>query len=174
MSDFQNSINKIAKAIAYMENTAPTIMGVEAVNHFKDSFANQGFTDRSLEKWKEVERRKEGRWKGFQYGSTVARPGSKKRNPNSQTNYSPAAEKRDILTGTTLELMNGIDWQKTATGVKVYATAAYAKIHNQGGPMTIFGSKSSTMPKRQFIGKSEVLRNKLSKMIINDLHKILK
>lgn len=149
-------------------------MGVEAVNHFKDSFQNQGFTDKALVKWEEVERRKEGRWKGFQYGSTVARPEQKRRKSGSQTNYSPAAENRAILTGTTLELMNGINWERTAQGIRVYATGAYAKIHNEGGPMTIFGKTAGTMPKRQFIGKSEVLRNKLRTILLNDLHRILK
>lgn len=174
MSEFQNAINKISKAIDYLENKAPTIMGVEAVNHFKDSFANQGFTDRNLVKWEEVVRRKEGRWKGFQYGSTVPRPEQKRRKDGSQTNYSPAAESREILTGQTLELMNGIDWEKTADGIRVYASAAYAKIHNEGGPMKIFGKTSGTMPKRQFMGRSEILINKLRTFILTDLHRILK
>lgn len=33
------------------------ILGVEAVNHFKESFTNEGFTDSSLEKWQDVKRR---------------------------------------------------------------------------------------------------------------------
>jgi hypothetical protein len=46
-------------------------MGVEAVNHFKESFTKQGFTDKVLDKWLEVQRRKEGVWKGFQYSMEV-------------------------------------------------------------------------------------------------------
>jgi phage gpG-like protein len=174
MSNFQKSIKATEEAIAYLTRSVPTIMGVEAVNHFKDSFQDQGFTDRTVEKWQEVERRQEGRWKGFQYGSTVPRPGTKQRKAGAITNYSPAAETRPILSGNTLELMNSINWQKTATGIRVYASAGYAKIHNQGGPMSVFGKRSSTMPKRQFMGQSEVLRNRIRTIIYNDLNRIFK
>ena len=74
MSNFQKSIAQTLKAINYLQNSVPTIMGVEAVNHFKDSFADQGFTDRTLDNWQEVERRKEGLWKGLQYAIIVRRP----------------------------------------------------------------------------------------------------
>ncbi len=174
MSDFQKSIQKTTEAINYFKNKVPTIMGVEAVNHFKDSFQNQGYTDKNLEKWEEVKRRETGRWKGFQYGSTVARPGQKRRKEGSQTNYSPAAEQRAILSGNTLELMNSIDWEKTADGIRVYSNSIYAKIHNQGGNMKVFGKTSSVMPKRQFMGKSEVLSKKLREIILRDLKNIFK
>jgi len=174
MANFQKSIKATEQAIAYITRSVPTIMGVEAVNHFKDSFQDQGFTDRSLEKWPEVKRRQEGRWKGFQYGSTVRRPGTKQRKAGAMTNYSPAAENRPILSGTTQELMNGINWQKTATGIRVTAAAAYAKIQNQGGQMSVFGKASTRMPKRQFMGNSEVLRNRIRTIIYNDLNRIFK
>lgn len=175
MDNFQNSINKISRAIQYLEKNVPTIMGVEAVNHFKDSFQNQGFTDKSLKKWDEVERRKSGsKWKGFQYGSTVPRPGQKQRKKGSQTNYSPAAESRPILAGTTLELMNSIQWEKTANGVKVYSDLVYSKIQNQGGEISIFGKARTTLKQRQFMGESEVLRNNIRKIIYTDLKRILK
>ncbi len=162
------------QAIRYLENDAKTIIGVEAVNHFKKSFQDQGFTDRSLEKWPEVKRRQEGRWKGFQYGSTVRRPGTKQRKEGAITNYSPAAEARPILSGTTQELMNGIKWKQTATGVRIYASTAYAKLINEGGPMKVFGRGSATMPKRQFMGKSEVLMNRIRTIILTDVKRILK
>lgn len=174
MSNFQKSIQLTEQLIKYVSHSVPTIMGVEAVNHYKDSFQDQGYTDRSLEKWPEVKRRQEGRWKGFQYGSTVRKAGTKQRKAGAITNYSPAAEQRPILSGNTLELMNGIKWEKTASGIRVYASAAYAKIHNQGGPISIFGKKSGTMPKRQFMGKSEVLRNRIRTIIFNDINRMFK
>ena len=175
MANFQNAIKKITQAINYLENEAPVVMGTEAVNHYKDSFDKQGFTDRSLEKWEEVERRKPSSpWRGFQYGSTVGRPGKKRRKPNSQTNYSPAAEKRPILSGQTQELMHNIEWQKKGNGVVVTANTPYSKIHNEGGPMQIFGKTSSTMKKRQFMGQSQVLRDKIRAIIYEDLKRIFK
>src|SRR5574343_431061 len=175
MENFQNSINKISQAIKYLEKDVPTIMGVEAVNHYKDSFQNQGFTDKGLQKWDEVERRKSGsRWKGFQYGSTVPRPGQKQRKKGSQTNYSPAAESRPILSGTTQELMNSIKWEKTANGIRVYSDVVYAKLQNQGGDMSIFGKKRTQLKKNQFMGQANVMRNKLIRIITNDLKRIFK
>lgn len=175
MGNFDKSMTKINRAISYLENEAKTIMGVEAVNHFKKSFQDQGFTDTTLVKWEEVERRKPtSTWKGFQYGSTVSKPGSKKRKPNSQTNFSPAAESRPILSGLTGQEKDGINYQRTATGVRVLASTIYSKLHNEGGPMKVFGRSGKTMPKRQFMGPSKVLRDRIRGIIIKDLHNILK
>ena len=175
MGNFDKSIAKIQQAIRYMENDAKVVMGVEAVNHFKKSFQDQGFTDSSIKKWDEVERRKPtSTWKGFHYGSTVQKPGKKGRNTGAVTNYSPAAETRPILSGTTQELKEGISYEKTATGVRVYASAVYSKLQNEGGPMKVFGKGGKTMPKRQFMGRSQVLRDRIRTIIFKDLHNILK
>lgn len=172
MSNFQKSIEKTRKMIAYFETQVPTIMGVEAVNHFKESFTKQGFTDKGLDKWAEVERREEGVWKGFQYGSTVPRPGKKQRKKGAITNYSPAASKRQILTGQTMELQESIKWKPNGRGVTVFSDVPYAKIQNEGGAMRIFGKASGEIPKREFMGRSEVLRNKIKAIIMHDLNKM--
>lgn len=174
MTDFKDSIKKINRLVKYMERDALVVIGTEAVNHFKESFDNEGFTDRTLEKWEEVERRKEGRWKGFQYGSTIRRPGTKTRKSDAITNYSPAAEQRKILTGTTMELAEGIDYVPNGKGVTVYATAIYAKLQNEGGEMKVFGKASRTMKARRFMGQSEALRNKIRAIIYKDINNILK
>jgi phage gpG-like protein len=174
MSDLKKLVAQIDRAIRYLENDAKTIIGVEATNHFKESFPNQGFTDSKLEKWEEVERRKSGSsWKGYQYGSNASN-GKKRRKPGSPTNYSPAAETRPILSGPTGELMNSIQWEKTARGVRVYAATAYAKIQNEGGPIKIFGKTSATMPKRQFMGPSKVLTDRIKSILLKDLKQILR
>lgn len=158
-----------------MENQAPVVMGTEAVNHYKESFENQGFTDKSLKKWEEVERRKPSSpWRGFQYGSTVPRPGRTKRKPNSQTNYSPAAEKRPILSGQTQELMHSIDWKRSGDGVVVTAKTPYSKVQNEGGQIKVFGKRTTTLKQRQFMGQSQVLRDKIRTIIYNDLKRIFK
>lgn len=175
MANFQNVIKKTEQAIRYLQNDAKTIIGVEAVNFYKESFENQGFTDTSLKKWEDVKRRDlESPWRGFQYGATVPRPKQKRHKKNAMTNYSPAAEQRPILSGQTQELMNGIRWERTAQGVRVYAEAVYAKIHNEGGEMSIFGKKRTTMPQRQFMGKSQKLTEKITEIIKKDLQKIFK
>ena len=175
MAEFQNALSKIKKAIRYLEKDAAVIMGTEAVNFYKGSFENQGFTDRSLKKWEEVERRKPSSpWRGFQYGSTAAKPRTVKRKASSITNYSPAAEKRPILSGQTQELMHSLKWERQGNGVRVYADTPYSKVQNEGGPIKIFGKTSRTLKQRQFMGRSQQLRDKIRSIIINDLKQILK
>lgn len=84
--DLSKLFLKLDKVEKYLKNDASTTIGVEAVNHFKESFEKQGFTDTSLEKWEEVERRKpDSSWYEFKYGSRIARPGVKRRKANSVT-----------------------------------------------------------------------------------------
>lgn len=56
MADFSKLHQKIKKIERYLEHSVPTIIGVEAVNHFKESFTNEGFTDTSIVKWDNVKR----------------------------------------------------------------------------------------------------------------------
>lgn len=170
---FENTIRKLQRVKQYLDNDAKTIIGVEALKWFKKSFMDQGFTDQSLEKWEEVQRRKpESPWYGFQFGSNSKKPGKKTRGGTS--NFSPAATQRPILSGTTQELINSMFWEKTASGVRVIARAAHAKIQNEGGPMKVFGKHSAQMPKRQFMGPSKQLKEKLRSMILKDIKNILK
>lgn len=174
-ANFQSIHQKINRLRNYVENDMPRIIGVEAVNHFKQSFVNQGFTDENLDKWPEVERRKQDSdWYGFKYGSRVAKPGKKRRKDNSITNYSPAATQRPILSGTTQELMNSLRWQKLGTGVLITSGTKYSKIINEGGAMKVFGRSGHTMPKRQFMGRSALLINKINRIVITDMKNILK
>ena len=174
MSDFTKLFAKLDKLQNYLENQVPTIIGVEGVNHFKQSFVNQGFEDERIEKWDDVKRRNQSsQWYGFQYGSRANRPGRQRRKPNSQTNYSPAATRRPILSGETQDLFNSIKWQRVANGIQFTAGTKYAKIHNEGGKIRVFGKRSATMPKRQFMGDSKVLRDRLGRMVTADIKRIL-
>lgn len=174
-TDFSKLNAKIDKLAKYIENDASTRIGVEAVNHFKQSFENQGFTDRNLKKWDEVERRKpESSWYQFKYGSKVARPGVKRRKENSTTNYSDAAGTRPILSGDSQELMNSIDWEKRGRGATITAATPYAQIQNEGGDINVFGKTKATIKARQFMGFSERLREKITAKIKQDIKRILK
>lgn len=67
----QNEMNKRLQRLQnFIERDGvKKIMGVLAVNHFKESFDKEGFTDKTLKKWPEVERRKStSPWYGFKYG----------------------------------------------------------------------------------------------------------
>ncbi len=175
MKHFQNIIQKLDRVQQYLENDALDVIGIEAVNHFKDSFQKEGFTDTSLEKWKEVKRTDSASpWYGFKYKSTASRPGQNRKKEGGTTNYSDAATKRPILSGETQELLNAFEVRKSSRSVTVFNTKIYAQIHNEGGAMKVFGKLGSKMPKRQFMGKSAVLKAKLEKEITRDILRILK
>jgi phage gpG-like protein len=49
----------------------------------------------------------------------------------------------------------------------------YSAVHNEGGQAKVFGKYSFTMPKRQFMGESRELNNKIVKQLDEDITKIL-
>lgn len=145
------------------------IIGIEAKKHFQESFetANQGFTDESLEKWKELKESSKKR-KTRANGST---PG--------------------ILTDKG-HLRDSINWEGDFNKGEVIMSSdkPYAQIHNQGG--TISGTASVkahtrngknvkahtrkvniTIPKRQFMGPSKKLNEKILAKIDRQIKKIL-
>jgi len=174
MADFSNIYNTLKNLQRYIKHDVPEIIGTEAVNHFQESFQNEGFTDNSLKKWNKVKRRNSSSsWYGFKYGSKVRKPGRKQRRKGSITNFSPAATKRKILSGTG-ELRRSITYKKSGNRVIVYSDKDYAETQNKGGKIKIFGKSSRMLSKRQFIGKSRKLKRNIIKEINNDITKILK
>jgi glycine/serine hydroxymethyltransferase len=57
MSDISKIKAKLKRLERYVKKDMAHVIGMEAVNDFQESFRNQGFTDSSLKKWKEVKRR---------------------------------------------------------------------------------------------------------------------
>jgi phage gpG-like protein len=110
--------------------------GVKAVNHFKKSFRDGGFTDNSLDKWPSRKSKKDsGR-------AILVKSGNLRRSIHvSKTNKS----KLSLIVST--------------SGV------SYAKIHNEGGTGLAFGKHPFKMPKRQFIGGSYKLNEDVVKII---------
>jgi phage gpG-like protein len=186
MSDFKNINRKLSKLAHYLDNGIYTIVGVEAVNHFRKSFENEGFTDTSLEKWSDVKRRDPSSpWFGYSYGSGVSVPNDhpkrkgaksdwKQRKQNAATHYSPTAGKTKILHSQKNELKDSLKWVRMGNAVRITAAGAYAQLLNEGGPMKIFGKKATTMPKRQFMGPSKVLKEKIESEIAKDIINIFK
>ena len=143
MNDLQRKLKKVQ---TYLKRDVKKIIGVEAVNFYKKSFRDEGFTDRSPTKWKEVKRRDNPKTKG-------------------------AAKTRKILSGETKQLSDSIDHKVTSNGVSITSDSVYAEIHNEGGKAG--RNRSAEIPKRQFIGKSEELNKNLETEIESDLTKIL-
>lgn len=131
----------------YINNDTPEIMGVMARDHFKESFQNEGFTDNSFENWQEVKRRLNPKITGAQAA-------------------------RAVLTGDTGDLGMSIDYTRAANGeVTVFSDKVYAEAHNEGA--TNAGRNHNVaIPKRQFIGDSEVLNEEILKRFGEDLDAI--
>lgn len=149
MQDF----NRIHAAIKdFMRDDLPDIVAVEAENHFKASFDNQGFTDVALQEWKarDVETQPE--------------------------KYSRKARERSagraVLIGHNSgdHLRDSLHTQISKGRVLVIAPKVYAQIHNEGGQTG--RNHAATMPKRQFMGPSRQLDGKIKSKIDRTLNTI--
>ncbi len=139
----------------FLKTDAPLIVGREAVNHYQESFANEGFTDEKLTKWKDVQRRN---------------PFSKWHGHSGQTGkFSNARTTANILTGETGDLMDAIRFDTTPKGVQVYNNKKYARVHNFGGMAKIYGKKPFMMTPRPFMLPSSVLNHKIREKIIQKM-----
>ncbi len=151
---------RIAEIRAYKEQNLPDIVGTEAVNHYRESFHNEGFTDKTKRPWQDVKRRDPASpWYGF--------------DPDNKKHFSQTRASDKILTGDSKELQNSITYAKKPGCVTVYTDKPYAAVHQFGLPAKIFGKKTFKMPARPFIGRSEVLMQKIYDKIKRDLNKIL-
>ena len=162
LKEFEKKFSgQMSELITFVKgDSVKDIMGVEAVNHFKESFANEGFTDKSLKKWKDVKRRNSNSaW----YGHS----GQTGRFSNARTNAG-------ILTGETQELRNAISYRRISGGARVVNDKPYARVHNEGGKAMVYGKTPFTMKQRQFMGKSAVLKRSIENKISRELLKRLK
>ena len=140
---------KVAKAAAYLRDDFPRIVGVEAVAHFKEGFQNEGFTDRTLEKWQDV----------------------KRRTSPSVAQAARASASRKILTGETGDLGDSLDYNENYNEVSIYSDLDYAQAHNEG-TTTAGRGRSTTIPQRQFMGDSATLIQKIDDILEQKLNTI--
>lgn len=170
-------VRRLTEAEKYFRESVPVIIGVEAVNHFKESFQNEGFTDGSLVKW-------------------ASRKSKRLAGTNSQKVLSVSGE-----------LGDSIDYRIEGNTVAIYSDKPYAQVHNEGGiiavtdkmraffwaqyykALDITGDKENelvkqfkamalaktiTIKQRLFMGDSQEMTERISNKIIRDLLYILK
>ena len=168
------TIQQIRAAVAATLKQLPTIAGVEAVNHFKNSFRNEGFTDSNLVKWQK--RKKEDAGRGI-----LTKTGRLRRSIK-------------ILRKTDTMVQVGVNLSEVP----------YAKVHNEGfkGTVDVKGhvkrnrrydvfnvrrrrlaasginivgatKRKMNMPKRQFIGNSRKLNEAITQKTASALKKAL-
>lgn len=154
---FPDKINELTK---FVNTDAKDILGTEAIEHFRESFTNEGFTDEKLEPWAEVERRKpDSPWYGHS-GQTGK--------------FSSARTTARILTGETNELQNAFSYVHTELGVRVINDKPYAGVHQAGKQAMIYGKKVFKMIARPFVGRSKVMVRKINKELYEKMIEILK
>ena len=196
---FLQKIKKQSNQIKrYIQRDAPRIVATEAVNHFKKSFLDGGFTDSYLVPWKPSKRTNPSSiWYGFEYGARTPTPSNhprrtsrhvkthgraspagrvskyKPRKSNPITNYSPAATKRRTMSGKTGDLKDSIQYRLEPSKAIIFSDQPYAAIHNEGGKTSVFGRKTVTMPKRQFIGDSIKLNARIKYELQKDITRLL-
>jgi phage gpG-like protein len=148
---FTEKAKRVAK---FMRDDFPRIVGVEAVRHFKQSFQDEGFTDETLVKWQDVQRRQP------EYQKLTLKKGKKKRSPK----FTKADRTRKILTGPTGDLGDSLDWNADFNAVKITSDSPYAQAHNEGTNNAGRG-RSTRLPKRQFMGDSRTLIKELNERL---------
>lgn len=128
-----------------LERTIPVKVGREAKNHFQDNFLKGGFVDKGLHPWPRSKR--EGTAKGAK--------GSYK----------------TLLSGRN-HLFSSISYRAEPGRVTLTNDVPYARVHNDG--LRAGRGKGFTMPRRQFMGESHELTQKITKLIESEIGRILK
>lgn len=170
---FQQQMQEVQEFVK--GNDIKDIVGVESVNHFQESFDNEGFTDEKLVKWDDVARRDpDSPWYGHNGFPTEKR---KKKIKKGETelvgNFSQARATAKILRGETSELRNSIFYKYTEKGVRVTSPTEYGRVHQFGMQSKIYGKGVFTQKKRPFMGKSKILKANIENKIKRELIKIL-
>lgn len=138
------------------------VMEVEGLAFISKNFRDQGFTDTGLSKWKP-------RKTTDRKGRDITRYRTNRRgNAGDFTKYGRENLNRAILVGHNTggdKLKNSFRARRGKLKVTFYTYKKYAKRHNEG---------LDGMPKRQFIGKSKYLENKIEAKITKILDQTFK
>lgn len=164
---------RLEQANAFLQGDVFEIVGIEGLNHFRESFQNEGFTDQSLEKWasrktKRISRNEQkvlsdtgelGDSLDFRIdGSTVV----------FYTDKAYAQIHNEGGTITVTDKMRKYFWARH----KEAKDAELTDIADQWMGMAL--SDKITIVKRQYIGDSAVLMLKIEEKIFRELDKIFK
>lgn len=159
LQDLQKLLDKAAEQIP---NNVLSIIKVEALNSIKKNFKDQGFNDEGLEKWEPRKTTdKKGRDLTRYRTDRIGKQGK-------LTRFGKKEKKRNILIGHNTggnKLWKSFRGRREQNRVRIYTYKPYAKRHNEG----IDG-----MPKRQFMGNSQYLREQIKNKVTKELDKIFK
>lgn len=165
----------------FMESEVPRIVGTEAVNHFKESFDNEGFKGKRINLF-----------------SRVFNPGKGTDKWKPRAFETKASKGKSILHGSG-ELEDSIDYRTEPGRVIIFSDKEYAQIHNEGGKipvtkkmrsffwamfyetgeevyknMAMTKKKEIEIPARTFMAFSEALNRKIEKKLDKRVDQIFK
>lgn len=142
-------ITKLAKQQQAMERLVhrelPVKVGREAKDHFQENFHKGGFVDGGLHRWKPAKRISNSKDPNSKYGTLLSKP---------------------------QHLHDSIDYVPGNAEVHIQNKVPYAAVHNEGGKAG--RGKGFIMPKRQFIGDSKELDEKIMKTMEESVEQELK
>lgn len=145
--DFANMFKLNAQEIeAFVNGDLADTVGTEALNHFKENFEKEGFTDATNQPWQEVKRRLNPRTRGVRRTNKILHDSG--------------------------GLKESITYKKEPGRVVISSDKPYASAHNEG-TSTAGRGNTTRIPKRQFIGHSAKLDEKIQKEIEDGLGNIL-
>lgn len=150
-SDLQNMGKRVMEKVREL---LPTIVSIEGLRHFEQSWDNQGFTNKSPSKWKPRKEPKHGkkRWGEKNAGRAIL--------------VSHQADTK----GT--HLKDSLREEHTEKEVIFSTDKVYAQVHNEGGHSG--RGKGFTMVKRQFMGPSQALDKKIQDKLTREITKLFK
>lgn len=138
-------MGKVEKQVRTQLEASLVLMGRTAKTFFYDNFRKQGFEDKTLTKW--AARKREDKRAGR---AILVKSG-------------------DLRRSIRFDNVN-----KNNLSVRIATDLPYAKIHNDGLTGNAWGKVPFKMPKRQFIGDSYQLNEKIKKVIVTNLNKAFK
>ncbi|HUM50472.1 MAG TPA: phage virion morphogenesis protein [Chitinophagales bacterium] len=170
----EEELNRKIQAVQFfLHNDIMDIIGVESVNHFKQSFEDEGFTDSSLEKWKSR--------------------ASKRLTRNEQKTMSDTGELADSIdykvNGMELTVYSDKPYAQIHNeGGEITVTPKmrsffifkhYEAVEAGNDDvadmwLAMFFSDTITVPERQYIGESEMLNANIMDKIVRQLDIIFK
>jgi phage gpG-like protein len=141
---------------------APAVIGVEAVNFYRESFHNEGFTDKTLEKWEALKNPPKRKGKANSK-SFVSRTGRK-------VEYDSNHRKILVDTGNlSRSLKRDVEKGRVTVQAEAFSKKGfnYAPVHN-------WGDEKINVPQRQFVGPSQTLDKRIREELQKEVNRILR
>lgn len=162
MADLKDLQRKLDEAAKRIPDLALSVFEVEGMNFIKKNFSDQGFNDPGTTKWKPRKTTdRKGRDLTRYRTNRVGTPGE-------LSKFGREEKGRAILVGHNTggdKLINSFRSRREKLAVVFFTYKHYAKYHNEG---------TATLPKRQFMGKSNYLDDRITKKITKELDKLFK